>query len=453
MKTQKIKDNTKYPKSTLTDIEALLSKISDKTLNQLRGEDLLIFPETVKPLLGGLEEKQYIIQNDGENYLSGNVMGFIGYGEEELIIRSRFGCNEDGKKGKDFFFQYLLSEVLRIPPITSLTAGTNMDEHAFDWAAFLFPSCLQTALRKGPFKEYVWHQYNDMSPRGTIDIPRHIKINTPFAGKIAYSERERSCDNALMELVRHTIEAIKRKPFGPALLAKTKDEARLITSITPRYARQDKERIIKANEKRPIRHAFFSEYRSLQKLCLFILRHQRHTLAADSPKRIHGILFDGAWLWEEYINSLIKDRFYHPRNKEKEGAEQLFEKNNGLIYPDFIGRDASRRVIGDAKYKPSDNINGDDYLQLLAYMFRFDSKVGYFFYPRSVDSKESEDKTLRLNKGLKCENSVSPRDDIRISKCGFPIPDGEKDYGEFEKAMKKSEDSFKSASSTKTATN
>lgn len=46
-----------------------------------------------------------------------------------------------------------------------------------------------------------------------------VKKNTPFIGNIAYSQREYSYDNYLMELVRHTIEFMKKNslwkpPFG-----------------------------------------------------------------------------------------------------------------------------------------------------------------------------------------------------------------------------------------------
>lgn len=50
----------------------------------------------------------------------------------------------------------------------------------------------------------------------------------------------------------------------------------------------------------------------------------------------------------------------------------------GLIYPDFISRDNKKRIIADAKYKPIDHIGNKDYLQILAYMFRFDAKLGYY---------------------------------------------------------------------------
>lgn len=45
------------------------------------------------------------------------------------------------------------------------------------------------------------------------------------------------------------------------------------------------------------------------------------------------------------------------------------------------------RIIADAKYKPIKNIGNRDYLQVLAYMFRFDAKAGYYLYPESENSE------------------------------------------------------------------
>lgn len=96
---------------------------------------------------------------------------------------------------------------------------------------FLFPYYLKKAMRKGLFKKYIRRRYNDGNVKGTIDISRHIKQNTPFVGNIAYIQREFSFDNSLMELVRHTIEFIKRKPYGNKLLIKVKDEVKLVIAL------------------------------------------------------------------------------------------------------------------------------------------------------------------------------------------------------------------------------
>ena len=171
-----------------------------------------------------------------------------------------------------------------------------------------------------------------------------------------------------------------------------------------------------------------------------ILRHQKHQIGAGA-RQIYGILFDGAWLWEEYVNSLIEDVFYHPMNKGGKGAQRLFDGNVGLIYPDFISRNSEMRIIADAKYKPIDNIGNRDYLQVLAYMFRFDAKAGYYLYP---EAEGSDDLKLWLNRGSTYEENVVPRDDISITKHGLKIPIDAQNYSEFTAKMKVQEQEFTS---------
>lgn len=432
MKLLKIKDNSQHKKDVFSDISALTGKIADKTLDQLEREGVFVFPEYIDDA-EDITRDQMILQSVNDSYRSGNVMGFIGCGNERLIIESRFSGEED-----DFFFQYLLDRVLDFPNLVDLETDANQDNRLFNFLLFLFPYYLKTAMRKGLFKKYIRHNYNDGNVKGTIDVARHIEKNTPFTGNVAYSQREFSYDNSLMELVRHTIEFIKRKPYGSKILIKVKDEVKLVIDATPRYEPYDRQRIIDQNKKNEVRHAYFREYLALQRLCLLILRHQKHQIGSGS-KQIYGILFDGAWLWEEYVNSLIDEIFYHPMNKGGKGAQRLFEGNIGLIYPDFISRDNEARIIADAKYKPIDNIGNRDYLQVLAYMFRFDAKAGFYLYP---EAEGADALKLRMNQGSTYESNVMPRDDISITKHGLKIPVDVTDYDEFTARMKNSEREF-----------
>lgn len=170
-----------------------------------------------------------------------------------------------------------------------------------------------------------------------------------------------------------------------------------------------------------------------------ILQHEKHQIGSGI-RQIHGILFDGAWIWEEYINLLIGSEFYHPMNKVGKGAQRLFARNIGLIYPDFISHEADNRIIADAKYKPVDNIKSSDYQQLLAYMFRFDAKKGFYFYPQN---REIENIELRMNSGSTYENNVCPRDNIMVIKCGLTIPNDVINYEDFKVKIKKSEEKLK----------
>ena len=273
----KIKDNSRMPKESLSGISLLTSKIADKTLEQLENERIFVFPEILRDA-DDITKDQMILRSVNNYYLSSNVMGFMGLGDEKLIVESRFSGN-----GQDFLFQYLLERVFDVPNIVDLEIDANHDDRIFNLLVFIFPHYLKSAMRKGVFKTYVRKTYNDSNVKGTIDIARHIVRNTPFVGNVAYSQREYSFDNDLIELIRHTVEFLKHKPYGHKLLAQAKDEVKAVVAATPNYEMCNRQKIIDANKTNTIRHAYYREYRELQNLCLLILQHQKH----QSDHRCH----------------------------------------------------------------------------------------------------------------------------------------------------------------------
>lgn len=433
MEQLRIKDNTRIPKERFDAVWQLVRKIADKTMEQLEREGVFIFPDSLESI-PDLEEEQLVLQSFNDSYRSGNVMGIVGYGNQQLMITTRFSTGED-----DYFFHYLLEKVLDFPNILDMKTGSSQENQLMNLLLFLFPLYLRNALRKGLFKNYIRRKYNDKNVKGSIDIQRHVIQNTPFTGNVAYSQREYSYDNELMELVRHTIEFLKRKSYGKTFLTRAKDEVNLVVQATPGYSFHERQKIIAANKRKPIRHAYYREYRSLQNLCLLILQNQK-TQIGSGARQVYGILFDGAWLWEEYVNLLIEDIFYHPMNRKGKDAQRLFEGNIGLIYPDFISRDSTDRVIADAKYKPMENIGNKDYLQVLAYMLRFDAKRGLYLYPNSQGPLNQK---LRLNSGSTYEKNVGPRENLGVIKQGLHIPENCADYNGFVKAMKSQEEIFR----------
>ena len=88
-----------------------------------------------------------------------------------------------------------------------------------------------------------------------------------------------------------------------------------------------------------------------------------------------------------------------------------------------------------------DNIGNRDYLQVLAYMFRFDAKAGYYLYP---EAEGTDDLKLWMNRGSTYEKNVAPRDDISVTKHGLKIPVDVSNYDEFVMRMKICEQEFKS---------
>lgn len=436
MKQLKIKDNQYRPKEDFLDVKAVVNRVADRTLEQLEHDGVFVFPQGLSET-DDLTKDQMILQSYNDGYLSGNVMGFLGVEDKRIVIESRFSRGDN-----DYFFQYLLEKVLDFPNFINLESNVDQDEKIFNLLLFLFPRYLKQAVRKGLFKTYIRNQYNDGNVKGTIDVARHIKMNTPFVGNIAYAQREYSCDNYLIELIRHTIEYVKGKSIGKNILNMAKDEIKQIVDATPGYKASDRRKIIESNRKNVVRHAYYHEYRALQQLCILILRNEQHQYG-NGTRKVYGILFDGAWLWEEYINTIIGQAFYHPQNKAGDGAQRLFTCNNvkyGLIYPDFIGKSVDNRIIADAKYKPLENVGNKDYLQVLAYMFRFDAKKGFYLYP---EASNEDDLVLSLNQGSTYEKNVIPREDITVVKHGLRIPNDAKNYADFVEKIIISENDFK----------
>ena len=434
MKVLRINDNSVERKEKFHDVSSITSVIADKTLEQLEREGIFVLPELINDA-DDLTRDQMILQSFNECYRASNVMGFLGCGEERLVIRSRFGNDTN-----DYFFQYLLERVIDFPNVVDLNTDAYNNNRMFSLLLFLFPMYLREAMRKGAFKSYVRREYNNENVKGTVDIARHIRNNIPFTGRIAYSQREYSYNNYLMQLIRLTIEFIKSKPNGYSLLAKVKEEIKTVVDATPDFELKNANKIINANKKTTVRHAYYHEYQALQRLCILILQNEKQQIGVGLHK-VYGILFDGAWLWEEYVNQLICNEFYHPMNKAGSGGQWLFAGGSGRIYPDFMSRDYEQRVIADAKYKPMDNIGNKDYLQVLAYMLRFDSKKAFYLYP---EDEENESKILKVNAGSTYEKNVHPRDDVSVIKHGLKIPRDADDYDDFCELMHTQEELFKS---------
>ena len=433
-----VTDNSSKPYSEIDELKdsdkdnlQKIANVAIKNLSLDNNPNLLVFPRDLNHYGDDISEGR-IIELQGDQIITGNIMGFVGVNDTQIDIRSRFAKEDEN----DYFLHYMLQRVFAIN-LFDIKHSTSQ-EQVFDFLLYLFPHFLQKALGQGLYKKYRRFEYNDANIRGPIDVSRHIRQNIPFRGTVAYSTREHSYDNEVTQLVRHTIEYIKRKPYGNNLLTKVKDEVKLVIEATPDYETYDRQRIIDTNKKNTVRHAYFREYLALQRLCILILQHQKHQIGSGS-RQIYGILFDGAWLWEEYVNSLIEDIFYHPMNKGGRGAQRLFGGNVGLIYPDFISRDKEARIIADAKYKPIDNIGNKDYLQVLAYMFRFDAKKGYYLYP---EAEGTDDLRLWMNKGSTYEENVMPRDDVSLTKHGLKIPADAENYESFVLRMKTSECEF-----------
>ena len=369
---------TEYPKIS----QVLL----DRTLDNLSQEDsIFIFPNDLKNS-PDLDKDQKILETVNQKIKTGNVIGFLGCGQERLTISSRFSSKSD-----DYFLHYLLQKVLNIN-LTSLDVGLSREERLYQLLIYLFPKCLEATMRKGLYKEYQRFSHNDSHIKGVIDVVNHLKKNLPFTGNIAYTTREFTYDNPMMLLIRHTIEYINnQKSLGRGIIYTNRENITEIIRVTPSYKQADRAKIIRLNQTKPLRHAYFREYRKLQELCLMILNREEHGLGYQEQK-IHGILFDVAWLWEEYVHTLLPKEFIHPRNKEKKGGISVFSGGKRKVFPDFYHKEL--KIILDAKYKKLEltekGINREDLFQLISYSYILKAEQAGLVFPSKEKVVDNE---------------------------------------------------------------
>lgn len=423
--------------------ETLVSDIKEIAEIKMLKEhpNLLVFPHSFGNNDSGLGENCICSFNENDNTISTkNILGFVGRNDTKLTIRSRFTPgktdNEFDESKEDYFLHYMLQHVFSIN-LFDLKHSTSK-EPIFDFLLYMFPFFLKKALRQGLYKEYQTQNRNDANIRGVIDINRYIRQNVPFAGRIAYRTREYCYDNSVTELVRHTIEFIRTQKLGCGVLncdTETKDAVSQIVYATNNYVKNDRFSILNKNL-RALRHPYYQEYEPLRKICLQILRYEELKYGQKKDE-IYGVLFDGAWLWEEYIGKVFSE--YKTGIIHKKGRDKLFEKDNigqnqGII-PDFIrydNRPVTASFIGDTKYKRIDtngSYNREDYFQVLSYMFRYSCPIGYLIFP--CEKKHLRERTLADGKGTN-----------KLIEFGLPIPQYETDFKTFVGQMHEMENEF-----------
>ncbi|MEE0084810.1 MAG: hypothetical protein UE068_11360 [Paludibacteraceae bacterium] len=422
---------TKLPNADTKDLENL-KLISNVKISDLSNSNhnLLVFPRDFNQYGDNINES-CILSLSGEEISTGNIMGFIGVNETQLTIKSRFDSNNP-----DYFMHYMLQKVFSINLFDMKHSKST--EPIFDFLIYLFPYYLKKALAQGLFKKYQRFEHNDVNVKGTINVTQHIRQNIPFHGTVAYTTREHSYDNEITQLVRHTIEYIRLKEAGKTILSsdsETKNCVSQIVMATPSYNNQKRVQIINQNL-RPIRHPYFSEYTTLQKICLQILQHEAIKFGEEKDQ-VYGVLFDGAWLWEEYLNTILKPLgFKHPENRINVGGirmfdnqydENHFDKCHRRLYPDFYSE--KDKMILDAKYKHLDgDVGREDLYQVVTYMHCMKYQLGGYLYPADKDCQFISYKLA----GMGGEIKVIP----------LRIPQATQNWDDFIKDMKSYENKF-----------
>ncbi len=406
----------------------IIEELLNITLSQLNEDNFIIFPPILKES-EDLEESNFIFESKNKKVYTRNIVGVIGKGHDEVKIKTRFFNNSESQS--DYFLKYMFQKVLNYNVIKNETKSDNLGMY-YDLLIYLFPFYLKRAMKKGLYKEYKTKEYNNLNVRGAINIIKNINKNIPFNGKISYTTREFSFDNKVTQIIRHTLEKIKQgynfEFFNDTVL---KENTRILVQNTKKYEKSDLFKVLKENIINPVRHSYFEEYYDLQKLCIQILKNEKIDFG-NNDNKIHGIIIDVAWLWEEYLNTmLINEKMIHPKNKKLEKGISLFSNRQRVVYPDFYSSD--KKIILDAKYKKlgksKKEINREDLYQLISYLHILESEKSGVIYPDIDKSEYNEIGQLNGYGG-------------KIFKISLRIPQEVSTYEEFVSEIRKSEEEF-----------
>jgi 5-methylcytosine-specific restriction endonuclease McrBC regulatory subunit McrC len=368
-----------------------LSPFASKTLAQLEDIGVTVFPSHAHRL-NAYDDMAYqdvsvftlgSRPSDPPRYWinTHNCMGVIRLRDKAsgVLFQVEIGSRFDNKQPKQFFLSYLLSKVFGGSIVDSVYLG---NDSLWDMLlAFIFRRRLLDASAVGLFKQYRQVQHNDTRIRGRIDMDRHLRQNLPFRGNVAYSTHEITIDNPTNHLIRHALAKVKRKwaglMTGDGLL---NDLLHQLEQNTPTWQSGNVLSCIRRKENQTsIKHPYLgATYEPLRLVSLSILQDEGASLY-QQKQEAEGVLFDGSWLWEEYLWTLLRPMgFEHPNNKTKQGSWRPLPGVS--LYPDFFHK--TKRVVLDAKYKSGD-ISLEDAKQVFAYMFLLNAIHGGLVKPDS----------------------------------------------------------------------
>lgn len=414
-------------------VKELLDMFSGKTVEQLQDTshgNLIVFARADANLA---ELPFYTLTESSKipdvfRLDTGNLMGVLSLRKDDkalkIQVQSRFDTGE-----KQYFLNYLLS---RICEVSFAELVSSSDDVLWDMLlAFVFLWRFSQAAAVGLYKQYHRFEYNDLNFRGRLDLDRHLKRNYPLCDRIAYSRREITFDNPINHLLRHAAAKIEKK--WPSLLVSNhnaREQLLLLKQNTPSWIPGNIQRTLCHKDTlSELRHPYFAEYyEPLRRVARMLLMDESANVF-DTPENsgdteISGVLFDGSWLWEEYLATVLCDKnlaggpFLHADTNNRKTAIFTFRKENsgsvyGPLYPDFRRPGSNNAtfpqccdIILDAKYKRGDSIQSKDLHQVLCYMFLTGATQGGLIFPPKTNN-DDDDTTNSFAEGGHCSRTTT----------------------------------------------
>ena len=440
-----------------------VSEKNELTQEKLREQLLKLSADNVFsiPEMSDEEKESFrVLANFNGRLWTQNYTGILQIEDRNVFISSRF--DDDSC----FFTQYILDKALgmKINIFQDMKPGVNHGGILEQLLAFIFVEQIEHACRKGLYRRYRTYECNDSRVKGKIDITRHIRLNPLNNGKIAYSYREYTIDNDVNKLIFTAYTYLqKRYPDTMKSLEKRRKTVGECMSkfrnIMQPASRQEAQKLVQ-RERRKITHSVYHDWEEVRKTAIILLRHMGISVENDKDKaqnKIHGVLINMNWIWEKYLESILKDQLKEGYCFKAQHEKKIFFRNgkgNRTLKPDLCiykkGNADTPVLILDAKYKnawsdaaQNGNFNEksvrEDCFQILSYMYGFGCNKSGIFCP----VVEEEEKAVEESSEL-LEYTITNETNRKFYLLPLQIPNNNfKDFKNFkEKIEKISEKNF-----------
>ena len=357
-----------------------------------------------------------------------------------LNIRSRFDAS-----AKSHFLLYVFEQTMasrgKLFSDMELLASEVEIWDLLLMTAFLHQ--LHDALKKGVFRQYRDYEHNNDRIKGRIDIARHIRMNIPFAGKVAYTSREYSVDNPVNVLILRALHDLDRRHH--ALLQRLihrdpllRQGINLLKSEIPDWQRITNHTAMH-NAKRKVAHSVYREYEPLRKTACAVLK-QMGATSFQTPDpaeetnpnyRVSGILIDMPKLWEEFLHNTIFKAYTGQTGGYKQEKLGIIGYKR-FAEPDFLLQ--KQGIVLDAKYKAhwGNTLKGEDWgylrndtYQIISYALIFDCTYCGVIFPASSETPHDPVKEpLEVSISKYCQDRFF----VRIPYYIPQVTDNEKSY-------------------------
>lgn len=345
------------------------------------------------------EKRPVLFGSFNGGYYTKKYVGFLSYQGREIQIGSRFD-----RDGGGFFLTYVLSRALNIPlkafPDQKTGAATGMNWDLL--LALLFVEQLKAAFVRGLYRQYRTFRYNDASPKGRLDIARHIRLNSMLNnGKCAYDAREYTLDNPVNRIILLAWDCLVRK--GGIVRQVVEEQAAIhgdlrIAMQQLRYSiptfGQPSVQTILQQASRQVTHTVYSQYEPLRQTAILIVRRMGMEAFQKDTLQMAGLVFPMDRMWELFLEKTVlgsNGGWTATAQYEMKLLKNQLEKWEYTARPDFLLKKGQETVILDAKYKAGweglyqkkadwNRVRGDLH-QVISYLHIFGASKGGVIFP------------------------------------------------------------------------